>query len=654
MFGRGWGQSGPGGRLTRGVGASVVALAFAAGAQAQTTSPPDSVEALRGLSIDQLGQIQVTSAAKTPQALSAAPAAIYVITHDDIIRSGATSIPEMLRLAPNLQVMQVSASRYIITARGFSGNITDQNFTNKLLVMIDGRTVYSPLFSGVYWDMQDVLPEDIDRIEVISGPGATLWGANAVNGVINIITKRASETQGLLVDAGGGNQEESIAAQYGGKVGDNLAYRLYAKAFRDYDTVTTTGAPADDGWTNVQGGFRLDWAASARDAVTFQGDAYNGSEEQPGAPDATISGDNLLWRWTHDWRDGSNLQVQGYYDHVVRGTALSSSKFTIDTWDIDVQDSFNLGPRNAIVVGGGLRASHYDIVGTPTLFFVPANHDLDLANLFIQDTISLTRRVSLIAGLKLEDDPYTGATLLPDLRLSWRPTDNTLLWAAVSRAVRSATPFDRDVVEKIGPTVFLTGGPDFQPETLIAYEAGGRVQISDRLSLSVSAYYNDYDDLKNIEFTPVVFIPLHWGNGMRGYTWGVEAWGEYKVTPWWRLDASIDDLEEHLSFAPGASTLLGTAQAGDDPEIQAQLRSSMNIGPRVTWDAMLRYQSALPDPALPAYAELNMRLGWRVNAHVELSVSGFNLLHANHLEFPASEGATAIPRSVFAELRLHF
>ncbi len=281
-------------------------------ASGQPAATPSRVEDLRDLSIDQLSQVQVTSVSKSPEALSDAASAIYVITHDDIVRSGSISIPEILRLAPNLDVVQTSASSYIITARGFSGNISDQNFTNKLLVLIDGRSVYTPLFSGVYWDMQDVTVEDIDRIEVISGPGATLWGANAVNGVINIVTRKSSQTQGGVIDLAAGSLGSSLTVQYGGRIGDDLTYRVYAKTFNDYDTLTATGRRAGDAWSKPQGGFRLDWTPTTADTVTLQGDGYKGAENQPGQPNQDIAGGDVLGRWNHVFTNGSDLQVQAY------------------------------------------------------------------------------------------------------------------------------------------------------------------------------------------------------------------------------------------------------------------------------------------------------------------------------------------------------
>jgi iron complex outermembrane receptor protein len=608
-----------------------------------------SVEDLQHMSVDDLTKIDVTSTTKTAQPLSDAPAAIYVITHDDIVRSGAQTVPEMLRLAPNLQVAQTSAHSWVITARGFNGNSQAQSFSDKLLVLIDGRTVYSPLFSGVYWDMQDVPAQDIDRIEVISGPGATLWGANAVNGVVNIITRSSAQIQGLTLEAGGGNLQTTATAQYGGKIGDSVTYRVYAKSFMGYDTLTAAGARDADGWTRPQAGFRVDWAASPTDKVTFQGDAYRGVDTETGG-DETISGDNVMARWNHSWDGGQTLQVQTYYDRVERATE-GGGRFILNTYDVDAQNSFALGARNTVVWGGGLRLERYGITPNAGLSFTPESRSLNLSNVFVQDSIALTPATTLLLGLKVEDDPYTGANVLPTARLSWKASDTTLLWGAVSRAIRAPTPFDEDVVEKSGGATFLTGDPSFDPETVTAYELGARLQPTPRLSFSVSTYYNVYNDLRTIEITPVTLIPLHWANGMRGDTYGLEAWGDYRLTSWWRLSASVNLMHENLSFKPGASGILGVAQAGDDPTSQAQLRSSMNLGRQFTFDADLRYVGALPNPRVTAYTEADSRLGWNLTDRIQFSVSGFNLLHKYHQEYP---GADAVPRSVFADVRLRF
>lgn len=622
-------------------------LAFAGSGEAQT------IQDLQQMSIADLAGINIMSVTRTSESLSAAPAAIYVITHEAIIRSGAGTIPEILRLAPNLHVIQISASHYIVTSRGLSGNVPDQSFANTLLVMIDGRSVYTPLFSGVYWDMQDVVPEDIERIEVLSGPGATLWGANAVNGVINIITRKASQTQGGLLDIAVGNLAQSATLRYGGHLAEDVAYRIYLRDYIGDDTQTGTGANPHDHWSRPQGGFRLDWTPSGSDAVTFQGDAYAGWETQAGGVNEDISGRNLQTQWNHEFGDGSLLQVQAYYDRISRSSGGEGS-FWFDTYDLDVQHSFALDDRNAITWGGGLRIGLYQINGTSTFFFTPASRTLDLSNAFVQDSITLSPALNAIVALKLEDDPYSGLAVLPTARLSWNAGAHTLVWGAVSRAIRSPTPFDDDVQEKIGTLLFLTGNPDFQSSTLTAYELGVRTQLHASVSLSLSAFYNSYDNLRNVEpASATVFLPIHWGNGLKGETYGFDAWLDYQLTPWWHLSASFDELVEHFAFKPGASALLGVAQLGDDPQQRAALRSSVNLGADVTADGELRYVAPLPDPHVPAFVEFNASVGWNVSETVRLSLSGFNLLHAHHQEFPASE-ANAVPRSFSVGLQWRF
>ncbi|HEX2817569.1 MAG TPA: TonB-dependent receptor [Phenylobacterium sp.] len=612
-----------------------------------------TIEKLRDFSLEDLANLKVTSVSKRGEPLGEAASSIFVITHDDIVRSGSTSVPEILRLAPNLEVTQTSASGYVITARGFNGNPGAQSFSNKLLVLIDGRSVYSPLFSGVYWDMQDVLPQDIERIEVISGPGATLWGANAVNGVINIITRPASQTQGGLVDVEAGGQGRQLGLRYGGKASDDLTWRVYARGVADDAERTAAGAKAGDPWSRVQGGFRMDWAARPADLFTFQGDAYRGSEDHPGAGDEKIAGRDLTARWDHTSASGSDLQVEAYYDRAGRATEGGGGKFRVNTFDIEAQDSFTLGERQQIVWGGGLRTSRYRIDGTQTLFFKPASGSLNLADLFAQDTLTLAPTVRLTVGLKVEDDPYVSAELLPNLRLAWSPSEALTLWSAVSKAVRSPTPFDRDVVEKLGPTAppQLIGDADFQHEKLTAFEAGARFHPAPVATVSLSTFYNDYDQLRTIELSPGGKLPLLWGNMLEGSTYGVEAWGEVRVQPWWRMSGGFSTLHEDLKFKPGATGIVGLAQNGQDPKFQASLKSSMDLGRRFTLDGDLRYVGALPSNLVPAYTELNARLGWNITDRLQFSVSGRNLLHARHVEYP---GGDAIQRTVSADLQWRF
>lgn len=617
------------------------------------TAHAQTFQQLQRLSIDELANISITSVTKMAGPLSDAAAAVYVITHDDIVRSGAVTVPEILRLAPNLQVNQVSASRYIITARGFSGNIAAQNFANKLLVLIDGRSVYTPLFSGVYWDMQDVLPEDIDRIEVISGPGATLWGSNAVNGVINIITRKSSETKGGLVEARGGNLAQVYSARFGGDITDRLSYRAY---FRDYigdNTLTQNNLNAHDRWSRQQGGFRMDWEASQSDSVTFQGDLYRGSLRQPGTANQIIEGHNLLARWIHTWEGGSSLQVQGYYDRLSRADQANAGSFWQNTYDIDMQHNFTLYDRHRITWGGGYRSVYYRINSSPGLLFEPPSRTLTIGNLFVQDSIAINDKITAILGLKVESAPYIGPTPLPSGRLSWKVTDTTLLWAAVSRAIRAPTPFERDVVEKIGSTVFLVGNSNFQPEKLTAYELGLRMEPTPKLSFSVSGFYNVYDGLRSIEITPVTFLPLTWGNLLKGETYGAEVWGQYQLQPWWRLSFSFVELVQNFRFAQGSSRILGTSQLGNDPEQRASLRSSVDLGEDVSLYAELRYVGQLPNPRVPDFVELNASLGWNFTPRLRFYLSGFNLLHRVHYEFAPTD-ANAIPRSVMAGVQWRF
>ncbi|MGH8221205.1 MAG: TonB-dependent receptor plug domain-containing protein [Steroidobacteraceae bacterium] len=626
-------------------------VALAGAAQGSTEAQ------LAHMSLEDLTNVEVTSVSKTAEPLSRASAAVYVITHDEIVRSGATSIPEALRLAPNLEVRQLTATTYAITARGFGGNQADQNFSNKLLVLIDGRSVYNPLFSGVYWDAQTVLLQDVDRIEVISGPGATLWGANAMNGVVNIITRPAYLTQGTFASTSAGNQEQDGHVRYGGKINDETAYRVYGLAFRRDALQLPGGASAQDPWWKGQAGFRID-SSLADDSLTAQGDAYHSIEDQPGQPGLLVTGANLLGRWQHH-TPRSDLQLQGYFDDTQRGTANGGAGFVLHTFDLELQQSLVVSVANRLVWGAGERLNLYGLRLAPgaatSLLFAPTARSLTLGNFFAQDTWSIVPALSLTAGIKFEDDPFSGWAFQPDARLSWMATAKTQIWAAVSRAIRAPTPFDEDVAETVGPTLFLTGNRDFKPERVTAYEIGYRGQPAAILSLSGSVFYNHYDDLRTINVGPGVGpapfgLPLYWGNDMEGDTYGVEVWADLQVTDWWRLSPGFRSLHEELRFKPGYVAVADISQAGDDPSAQGFLTSSMDLGPRITFDASLRYVNALPDPALPGYYEMSARLAWRARTNLELALSGENLLHARHLEYPSPDGE-AIPRSGMLEVR---
>jgi iron complex outermembrane receptor protein len=606
-----------------------------------------TIDELRGLSIEQLAAIQVTSVSKSAEPLSDAPAAIFVISHDDVIRSGATTIPEMLRLAPNLEVVQLNSTSYAISARGF--NVGDNaSLSNKLLVLIDGRSVYSPMFGGVYWDMQSVPPEDIERIEVISGPGAALWGANAVNGVVNIITRSSSDTQGGLLTLGAGNLEQDVGLQYGGRINADLTYRVHGEFSNFAAYQQANGSSAGDQWSRPSGGFRLDWK-HPDDSVSLQGDLLT-SEQQPGG---FVRGSDAVATWHHDFSDTSSLQLLAYYDNEYRSVNNGSS-FTVNTYDIEVQHNFTAGGWNNIVWGAGERAVTYSFENTD-LALVPPKQTLNLANIFVQDTVPLAARLKLTLGLKLEDEPYAGWQFMPSVRIAWKVTDTALLWAAVSRALRSPTPVDTNIQEYVGGVDFLKGSTAFRPETLTAYEIGARAQVTPEASVSVSTYYDVYDNLRTIDpsNTPTA-LPLQFGNQMTGRVYGVEVWGTYQVASWWRLSAGFNLQHEDLTFQAGALTSVGLAFVADDPNQRATLHSAMDLGEDVTWDAYLREVGSLQHPQVPGYAELDTRLGWNVTKALQLSLSGFNLLHARHEEFIEGGVTTEVPRSVLAQARIRF
>jgi iron complex outermembrane recepter protein len=643
-------------RVRRNAGALLALLAFGLAAAAPAPQPSAQEQALERMSLRDLANLEVTSVSKAPEPLSRAPASIYVITHDEIVRSGATSIAEALRLAPNLEVRQLTATTYAITARGFGGNQADQNFSNKLLVLIDGRSVYSPLYSGVYFDAQSVLLQDVDRIEVISGPGATLWGANAMNGVIDIITRPADLTQGLFASVAAGNQEQEMSSRVGGRLNDETAYRVYGLAFRQDALETPTGASAQDPWWKGQAGFRID-SSLEDDSLTVQGDTYRATEDQPGTPSQLVSGANLLARWQHHTAR-SDLQLQTYFDDTERDAPSGGAGFVLHTYDIELQQSLAAGNSNRLVWGAGERLGLYAIRGSATpassLLFDPTHRSLTLGNLFAQDTWAILPVLSLTGGLKLEDDPFSGWAFQPDARLSWMMTTTTQILAAASRAIRSPTPFDVDVEERLGTLVYLTGNRAFKPERVNAYEIGYRGEPARIVALSASVFYNHYDDLRTINVSaPPSYIPLYWGNAMEGDTYGVEAWADVQVTDWWRLSPGLRTLHENLRFEAGYVPIVGLAQAGDDPTAEGFLSSSMDFGSNVTFDASLRYVNALPDPVLPGYYELGARVGWRVTPKLELSLSGQNLLHVRHLEYPAPYGEE-IPRSVILGVRWGF
>jgi iron complex outermembrane receptor protein len=607
--------------------------------------------ALKRLSIEELMQIDVTSVSKRSEPLSAAAAAITVITAEDIRRSGAVSLPEALRLATGLEVAQADGRTWAITARGF--NLTT---ANKLLVLVDGRSIYTPLFSGVFWDVQDTFLADVDRIEVIRGPGGTLWGANAVNGVINIITRSAAETPGGLALAGGGKTEKAFGgARYGGQTGAGVSYRAYGNYdYRDA-LAFANGRSAEDPLRRGQGGFRLDWDRSPADAFTLQGDLYQGLAGEALRDDTDLSGGNLLGRFKRKLAQGGDLSLQVYVDHTHRRTPDLFEERR-DTYDVDLQHHFVPSPRQEVVWGVGYRVTGDRVGNSAVIAFLPDRRTESLLNLFAQDEITLLPdRVHLTLGSKLEHNDYTGFEVQPSLRLSYTPSSHQTLWGAVSRAVRTPTRIDTDIRFYGGPLVLLRGDTGFRSESVVAYELGWRTEARRNLTFDAATYYNVYDHLRSQELTGGNDLPIFFANKLKADTWGGEASANYQMLPWWRWYAGFSYLHKTFSLAPGSTDATDGLAEGNDPARQLWLRTSLDLPGRIELDSWLRHADALPSPKVPAYTELDLRLGWRATAALDLSLIGRNLLHAHHPEF-GSPGPTRqeVTRSLYGRLQWSF
>jgi iron complex outermembrane receptor protein len=554
-----------------------------------------------------------------------------------------------LRLASNLEVAQVDSRQWAISARGFNNTTA-----NKLLVLVDGRTVYTPLFSGVFWDVQDTLLEDIDRIEVISGPGATLWGANAVNGVINVITRSSKDTQGLLLSGGGGTELRGFGgARYGGTLSSNLHYRVYGKYFDRDSTVLPNGQDATNDWRVGQGGFRLDWDASQASVLTLQGDFYDGRIAQPSTNgDISVGGGNVIGRWSHTISEDSDFKLQLYYDRTHRNIPGTFAE-DLDTYDVDFQHRFALGEWNNIVWGLGYRLIEDDVGNTPALAFLPARLSRQWFSGFAQDEIALVQdRLHLTLGTKIEHNDYTGFEYQPSGRVAWKLTQRQIAWGAISRAVRTPSRIDNDFfVPGSPPFTLLQGGTNFVSEELLAYELGYRIQPHQRLSLSVAAYYSDYDNLRSVErVNPTNAFPLVIGNGQKGQSYGAELTADYQVTDWWRLRAGYTELQIHVRSKPGSTDTSKGSGESHDPNHQFFLRSSVDLPCHLEFDTAFRYVTHIANQRVPSYGELDLRLAWRPIPKLEFAIVGQNLLHDQHAEFGTMAARQEIERSVYGKI----
>jgi len=646
---------------------SWVVLLGAQPSHAQTlASGPD---AFKRMSLEELMDLDVTSAAKQAEPYWQADAALQVITGDQVRRSGATNLPEALRLADNLHVAQKGSHGWAISARGFN---TD--FGNKLLVLVDGRSIYTPLFSGVFWDAQDIVLSDLDRIEVISGPGGTLWGANAVNGVINITSKRARDTQGTLLVASEGSEAlVSGTLRYGGQLAPDAFFRVHGKYFDRDGAVFPDGSDAGDDWRMGRGGFRVDIEPSAEEILTFQGDHYGGEAGQAVGGVVKLSGGNLLGRWSSTSSTGSGTSLQLYYDRTYLYLPKPANAFApagvlvdnIDTFDLDFQNHFDLDEGQAILWGLGYRFIHDAVQNAPSVAFDPPVLDHHLFSAFLQDEVALGRDLFFTAGSKIEHNDYTGFEFEPSARLKWVPAEGQMLWTAVSRAVRMPSRVDRDErvpTPLLAPTIenLLIGGADFRSETLIAYELGYRAQLTPELSSSLSTFFNVYDDIRSVEPAAPPNL-LQFANGLQAQTYGAELSLDFQALEEWRLHVGYVLLQETVWVSQGETDFSNALNETADPQNQLFLRSSMGLGP-VELDAALRWVDSFifnddqTPGTVPEYWELDARLGWRAIPGLEFSLVAQAVLNDQHAEYviSGSDPREEIQRSIHGKVTVQF
>lgn len=612
------------------------ALALAAG-----LIPAAPAAELADLTLEQLANITIGSLYKRQQRLAEAPASIYVITNQDLRRAGVASLPEALRLAPNLQVARSGASQYSISARGFNSTTA-----NKLLVLIDGRAVYTPLYAGVFWDAQDVVLEDVDRIEVISGTGSTLWGANAVNGVINVITRRTENTVGDFVQLEAGNTERRFSARHGAAFAQGGGYRLYAKRIDRDAGERADGSSQSDGWRRNQAGFRADWGNSQA-GFTLQGDSYAGTLGQPQADGLDIGGANLLARWRWAFDAGASLRLRAYLDHTARDYS-GNFKEKLDTADLDGQYNRPMWDGGMLTLGGGLRQARDRVEHGAAGAFLPERITLRSANLYLQGELPLGEAWRLTLGGKAEYNGYSGTDWLPSVRLAWQPEEHLLLWSSLARAARAPSRIDRDFHIPAQPPYLLAGGPDFESEIANTLELGGRATFADDLSGSLTLFYSDYGKLRSAaQVAPGRYV---FANRISGRTYGLEAWANYQLDADWRLALGLVTLRQRFRHDDGGRLL----SQGNDPRLQWTARISRSFGASTEFDLMLRRVGALPSPAVPAYTAVDLRLGWRPDPRWELSLAARNLFDPGHPEFGGAATRGEIARSVTAGLAVRF
>jgi iron complex outermembrane receptor protein len=642
--------------MAAGVGCLVIAAwvcaspAFAQPAMATRST----VQQLKQLSLEELLALQVTVVSRHPEAAGRAAAAVEVITHEQIERTGAASVPDALRLATGVQVSRFAGHSFAVSSRGFTSLAA-----NKLQVMQDGRSLYSPLFSGVFWDAYGVMLEDVDRIEVVRGPAAIMWGANAVNGVINIVSKRALDTQGTLVTAGGGTEERAFAAvRHGGRLGPRSHYRVYVRYHDRSPMALSSGADAPGSPWETQAGFRIDGESSQQDRFTLQGDYSYNEADVPGPAQPFNRQAYLLGRWARSVGADAEFQIQTYFDRFERNVPGQFGEER-NTFDLDTQYAGRLGSRQHWVVGLAGRVSKDDTRAGGTTQFMPRGKTVELFSAFLLDEITLVPdRLVAVLGSRLEWSSLAGREPQPSLRLAWTPTDRQMLWGALSRSVRMPSRIDEDlrfIPVPANGVVLVSGNPGFEPERAEAVEVGYRVQMADRVSLDVAGFWQDFDNLRSLEPSPPLGIPLLQRNRLEAETSGVEVAVKVQVSPRWRLNGSYTHLRQVLRpRADSRDPNRGTLEGNDAPDIYS-LWSSWELPRSVTLDGVLRRVAALPSPAVPAYTELDVRLGWWPTHSLQLAVVGQNLLHARHREYGAgTPAASEVQRGGYAKATWRF
>ncbi len=644
---------------------------------AQERAAPQTILDFKKLSVQELMDIEVTSVSKTPESLGGAPAAVTVLSSEDIRRSGATTVPDALRVLPGIYVARQTSNIWAIGSRGL-GSVSSE----KLLVLSDTRSIYTPLFSGVFWDVQDYLLQDIDRIEVIRGPGATLWGSNAVNGVINITTKNARDTQGLYLTTSTGTEEHgSVAARFGGRIGDRGYYRVFGKYFDRGGTLNTNRVSADD-WNTGHLGFRSDWQAGERDILTVQGDAYrakigrlspsvvvSGRPGPAGPLRVVAEGGNVLARWRRKTSRGAEIEARIYYDRTHRNDP--SFVDDLDTVDVDLQHRFAPTPRHEVTWSLNYRLTVNRNRGRGVFAVEPPSSNDQIAGGFIQDQIQLSKSVRVTLGTKLEHNDFSGAELQPSGRVAWNLTSNQALWAALSRAVRVPTRLERDIaIDAPSPlgTLRLLGNHAFEAERLLAYEAGYRWQALKSLSTDIALFLNRYRGLASLELGSPFFdseiartvIPLQNQNLTSGRTAGGEALITYSPSARSRLSASYSNLDIDMR-AGGRDLNHGIFLDGSTPRHQLGLRSSTDLPAHFQADALFRHLGSLrrlptivTGEGVPAYSELDLRLAWIGLKKAEIALVGQNLLHPHHPEFGAPDMRGEIERGAYVRISWGF